>query len=629
MNRQWDGSFRVFTRVDRLALLETSENDPGKIDLQVAARLNTVESTVLVLELPDDLPRPRDKEWLGYPRRPMERAATASVSIGWIPGGLHQSEGFGGQLVNDLGFTLHSEAHRSPCPGRLRQDNDQLVPHVQIRQCLSRSVGHRENADRQVIFIPALLGVGVVVEIEPQRPKIFHQWLDLERCGPLDLAGRGDVEVQVVVLDPNDMRAVPIGMDHVVPFGIVLGSLVPLGPRDQVTPPLGSQRRAALETVFVEPFRIVRVGHPVVLGRVEVGKEEIQTLQAGDPVLQELHLELQTSRAVEPPVSLAEDLGGARQHRRIGRPVFAHRPYQPVASVAEAEHRFGKWLLQRFCPIVLVEHEALCLVGRRHGRLAVADERATGDLAADRLHQQHRSLLEQQRHRVFLDDQVADSVRGGSIETGGIERLEDLLALAGEIEPSRCGGLGRRLGPGRASTGENLQRPEGRQPEGQDEDRAPGKRTGRGRHLNLRESAGEWARVGGHAPPDGRHSSIGRRGRRMPSPLTRSAVLSFSGDRRSLRPRPRSRREAAGAGRASRRARAPDGPSRSPPRRPGSRRAPRRPGGGGPALRPCGGCGCARSGRSPRDLRDPRDRRTWRVFRRVPCPGGRAPEGRG
>ena len=142
--------------------------------------------------------------------------------------------------------------------------------------------------------------------------------------------------------------------------------------------------------------------------------------------------------AIEPAVAIPQDLRRVVRVATRRRTAFAQSADRPVGAVRESEHRLGERLLQRLGAVVLVQHEPLRPVRRRYGRLAVADERRAGHLAADRLHQEDRSLFQQKGHGVLLDRQVGDRVGGGGVETGLIESLEDVLAVAGEVEADRA-----------------------------------------------------------------------------------------------------------------------------------------------------------------------------------------------
>ena len=291
---------------------------------------------------------------------------------------------------------------------------------------------------------------------------------------------------------------------------IEIGLFVPPRPRHEVAPVLGPQALAGIQEVLVNLLGIEQIGQPVVLGGVKIGQEKILTLQTRDPVLEELHLEMNRdllrSRAVQPAVTVGKNL--ARPCGVSGaRGGFAEGPERPVGPVAEAENRLGERLLQGLGAVVLVQHEALRPVRWRHRGLAVADEDPAGDLATDRLHQEDSPLLQKERHVVLLDRQVGDRVAGGGVDPGLVEGVEDLLAVTGEVEAGRrarrrsrrCGaGLwgGWRLGRGRgrardrqravrAHRGRGAGCPGRDDEEREGEHTRPDGRSERGRHVNL------------------------------------------------------------------------------------------------------------------------------------------------
>ena len=312
-----------------------------------ADHLDAIKPLVLVFKLAHDFPRARDQVGFWHLNGPVERGSSVEIAVLRVPGVLAKAEGFRRELIDDLGLSLDGHRHWSSRPRRLIQQNQDLVLLVQERQGLPRSVLDGGRLDRPEVLVPALVVIGIVVQIEAQGAQVVHQRINLDRRLPFHLLRGGKVHQEIRVAHPDDARPVVVREDHVVPRLVIFGSLMPLDPRDEIASPLRAQGCAGDDGVFVKALGIVRIGQPVVLGRMEVGDEEVLPLQPGNSIFQELHLKLEFPRAVEPAVAVLEDLFCAIAFG-TGLARLAQGAHRLVRPVAEAEHRLGERLLQRF-----------------------------------------------------------------------------------------------------------------------------------------------------------------------------------------------------------------------------------------------------------------------------------------
>lgn len=194
---------------------------------------------------------------------PIEGEPAAHVAVLRVPGRLQQSVRLRRELIDDLRRPLDREGERRAGGRRPGQEDHQLVLAVGVRKRLAGCVAHRFDSHRvEGVVLPVGRIVRVVDQVKGECVHPGDQRLHQQQRPPAHQPSIRQVHFHLVVLDPQQPGAVPLGVAQIEPVRPIVAQGVPFRSRDQVAAGVHPERSEAVEPVLVDRHRVVAVGQP-------------------------------------------------------------------------------------------------------------------------------------------------------------------------------------------------------------------------------------------------------------------------------------------------------------------------------------------------------------------------------